>query len=123
MAWGLPFSLAVLALIVMIGGGAGAGHWALWCMASTFVSLSQPAVGQAFAAGQAGRALSAFNLVIFSGVFCVQWGIGLLIDALRGWGWPESLAFQAAFGVFWVCCACAYLWFLVAPRPAADNAA
>ena len=55
-------------------------------MASTFVSLSQPAVGAAFPPHQAGRALSAFNLVIFSGVFCVQWGIGLLVDALQGLG-------------------------------------
>jgi len=121
MVWGLPLSLAMLALIVLTGSGAGAAHWAFWCMASTFVSLSQPAVGQAFPAAQAGRALSAFNLVIFSGVFCVQWGIGLLVDALTASGWRDPLAFQAAFGVFWVCCAGAYLWFLLAPRGAADN--
>jgi predicted MFS family arabinose efflux permease len=122
MVWGLPLSLVALALIVLVGSGAGAAHWALWCMLSTFVSLSQPAVGQAFPAAQAGRALSAFNLVIFSGVFCVQWGIGLLVDALKGWGWGEALAFQTAFGVFWGCCVGAYAWFLLAPRGAADNA-
>ena len=74
MAWGLPLSLLVLALIVGLGGRATAALWALWCVSSTFVSVSQPAVGAAFAASQAGRALSAFNLVIFGGVFCVQWG-------------------------------------------------
>ena len=117
MQWGVPLPLLLLAAIVALGDGAGAGHWALWCVTCTFVSVSQPAVGAAFPAAQAGRALSAFNLVIFAGVFCVQWGIGLLIDALRLQGLDESAAFRAAFAVFGVCCVAAYAWFL---RPA-DN--
>lgn len=112
MAWGLPLSLLVLLANVWLGPGAGAGHWALWCVACTFVSVSQPAVGAAFPPEQAGRALSAFNLVIFSGVFCVQWGIGLLVDALQGWGWAEGDAMRAAFAGLAVCGALAYAWFL-----------
>lgn len=121
-AWGVPVSLVVLGAAVLQGAGAGAGHWALWCVTSTFVSLSQPAVGQAFPAAQAGRALSAFNLVIFSGVFCLQWGIGLLIDALQAIGLSEVHAFQAAFAAFWACCVAAFGWFLMAGRVQADNA-
>jgi hypothetical protein len=30
--------------------------------------------------------LSAYNLVIFAGVFVVQWGIGLLVDAFQAAG-------------------------------------
>ena len=112
MAWGLPLSLLVLLGNVWLGPGAGAGHWALWCVACTFVSVSQPAVGAAFPPEQAGRALSAFNLVIFSGVFCVQWGIGLLVDALQGWGWAEGDAMRAAFAGLAACGALAYTWFL-----------
>ena len=112
MAWGLPLSLLVLLANVWLGPGAGAGHWALWCVACTFVSVSQPAVGAAFPPEQAGRALSAFNLVIFSGVFCVQWGIGLLVDALQGWGWAEGDAMRAAFAGLAACGALAYAWFL-----------
>ena len=116
MAWGVPLSLLALAANVVLGADAGAGHWALWCVASTFVSLSQPAVGAAFAPQQAGRALSAFNLVIFSGVFCVQWGIGLAVDALRGAGLAEGEAFRVAFAGLGLCCAAAYGWFLRAHR-------
>lgn len=112
MAWGLPLSLAVLAVILVLGEGAGALWWAGWCIASTFVSLSQPAVGQAFPAHQAGRALSAFNLVIFGGVFCLQWGIGLVIDAAAATGLSTLDAFRVAFGAFWVCCVGSYLWYL-----------
>lgn len=112
LAWGMPLVLLILAGIVAAGPAAGAAAWAAWCVASTCVSLSQPAVGQAFPAAQAGRALSAYNLVLFAGVFCVQWGIGLAIDALRAAGLAPVPAFQAAFAGLWLLCAAAYAWFL-----------
>ena len=121
MTWGLPLPLLLLFGNVILGGRAGAAHWALWCVACTFVSVSQPAVGAAFPPALAGRALSAFNLVIFGGVFCVQWGIGLLIDALRAWGLAEVDAFRLAFAAFGLCCVLAYLWFLRAGRTGVDN--
>jgi MFS family permease len=120
MAWGVPLPLLLLGLNAALGSGAGAAHWAAWCVACTFVSLSQPAVGAAFPAAQAGRALSAFNLVIFSGVFLVQWGVGVLIDRLRALGWGEVDAYRAAMATLGLCCAAAYAWFLLR-RPAASH--
>jgi predicted MFS family arabinose efflux permease len=120
-AWGLPSSMLMLAAIVALGPAAGAASWALWCVLSTFVAPSQPALGQAFPAALAGRALSAFNLVIFAGVFCVQWGIGLAIDALLSAGWSREAAFQGAFGAFGLCCVVSQAWLLMAPWPNADN--
>lgn len=120
--WGVPLSLALLGLNVVLGAAAGAWHWALWCVVSSCISLSQPAVGQAFPAQQAGRALSAFNLVIFSGVFCVQWGVGLAVDALAAHaGLSEAEALRTAFGAFWLSIAAAYAAFTWAPRFRADN--
>ena len=121
MAWGLPLSLLLLAVIVGLGGRATAVHWALWCVASTFVSVSQPAVGAAFPPAQAGRALSAFNLIIFGGVFAVQWGLGLAIDALQALGWAQSQAFRLAVAGYGVACALSYLWFLGRRSRSADN--
>jgi MFS family permease len=115
-AWGLPLSMLVLGVIVWLGPAAGAAHWALWCVLSTIVSLSQPAVAQAFPAVWAGRALSAFNLVIFGGVFCLQWGIGVAIDVLRGAGWTQTDSFQGAFAIFGLCCVAAQLWFQLRVR-------
>jgi predicted MFS family arabinose efflux permease len=114
--WGLPASMLVLAMIVLLGPAAGAWHWALWCVLSTCVSLSQPAVAQAFPSAWAGRALSAFNLVIFGGVFCLQWGIGLVIDALGAIGWTRVASFQGAIGLFALCCLLAQAWFLFRQR-------
>jgi hypothetical protein len=106
---------------VLIWGAESLGAWtaamlALFCATSTFVSLAQPAVGQAFPASLAGRALSAFNLLIFSGVFAVQWGVGLAIDALQGQGWTQVAAYQGAIGLYGLCCLAAYLHMLRA-RP------
>jgi hypothetical protein len=105
-AWGTPLSLVVLAAIVVAGAAWGPQSgllWAVFCMSSTFLSLAQPAVGMAFANELAGRALSAYNLVIFGGVFVVQWGIGLLIDLFAAMGWDAARSFQAALGVFLLC--------------------
>ena len=113
--WGLPASYGLLAVLIAV-----AGHFpqatgillALYCMASSFVTPSQPAVGMAFAPDVAGRALSAYNLVIFAGVFVIQWGIGLMIDGLMLLGAPQTLAFQLAFSALLACCVGSYMFFL-----------
>jgi MFS family permease len=123
-ALGLPLSFVVLVVNIALGEGTGWLGWALYCVSSTFITLSQPAVALAFVPALAGRALSAFNLVIFSGVFVVQWGIGLLVDAFQQAGWSVTGAFQAAFAVYLACCVLSYLYFLAvkaeghAPTPA-----
>ena len=122
-AWGQPISFGVLAWIIVSGPQLGdntAWVLSLFCISSTFVSLAQPAVGMAFPSHLAGRALSAYNLVIFGGVFVVQWGIGLGIDLFKSFGWPPVLAFQAAFSVFGLCAVASYVYFQLANR---DNSA
>lgn len=114
-AYGLPFSFLLLALIIQADSRwpvESGVLWALYCMSCTFASLAQPAVGMAFAPALAGRALSAYNLVIFVGIFVVQWGLGLLIDALQAFGLPERVAFQVAMSLFLLCCVASYAYFL-----------
>ena len=109
---GVPLSLAVLIAAIAFGRHAGAIAWPVFCAASTFVSLSQPAVAQAFPQSLAGRALPAYNLIIFLGIVVTQWGMGLVIDALKDAGWRTESAFQAAFALLAAACCFAYLWFL-----------
>jgi MFS family permease len=114
-ARGLPSSFVVLAIITIAGPNipsASGALWALYCMSCTFVALAQPAVSMAFEATLAGRALSAYNLVIFVGVFVVQWGIGLAIDAFKLMGLTEVQAYQSAMGVFLLCSVLSYVFFL-----------
>lgn len=117
-AWGLPLSLLVLATIIGLGADAGWPMWALFCVSCTFVTLTQPAVALALPAEAAGRALSAYNLAIFAGVFIVQWGIGLVIDAFGLLGWAEPDRFRGALAVFLGASVLAYLGFLRAYRRA-----
>lgn len=114
-ALGMPVNFVVLATLITTGPDAGplaALGLALFCVSSTFVSLAQPAVGMAFAPHLAGRALSAYNLVIFAGVFVVQWGIGLLVDLGTHWGLSRAAAYQAAFAVYGVCSLLSWCYFL-----------
>jgi predicted MFS family arabinose efflux permease len=116
-ARGLPLSFVLLAVLIVLGPEAStltATLWALYCVSCTFVSLAQPAVGMAFAPALAGRALSAYNLVIFAGIFVVQWGIGLAVDGFKLLGLSEIQAFQSAMTVFLLCCVLSYLYFLIA---------
>jgi hypothetical protein len=142
MICGLPISFILLAIIIVaskpiitpaigvntlisgdfnvyFGANAGANAavlWALYFVACSFMALSQPAIALAFPAELAGRALSAYNLVLFAGVFVVQWGIGLLIDGFKALGWQEVAAFQGAFGIFLACSIASYGYFVFA-RP------
>ena len=95
-----------------MGGLTGAAALALFCMTSTFVALAQPAVGMAFPSHLAGRALSAYNLVVFAGIFVVQWGIGLAVDAGRNQGLTQVMAYQVALAVFAVCSFISWAFFL-----------
>jgi hypothetical protein len=117
---GMPVNFVVFAVLLIAGDATPA--WsavllALVCVSCTVAALAQPAVGMAFQPELAGRALSAYNLVIFSGVFAVQWGIGLLLDGFKAFGVAEVAAYQAAFGIYGLACVGAYVYFLRAKAP------
>lgn len=120
--WGVPVSLTVLAVNIAAGPATGWAGWALFCMSSSVLGLAQPAVGMAFPQVLAGRALTAYNLVIFAGVFVMQWGIGLLIDVFQAMGLADVASFQAALAVFLCCCLASYAFFHGAKAdPTPDN--
>jgi MFS family permease len=110
-AWGVPLSLSVLAFNVLAGSATGWPGWALFCVTSSVMGLAQPAVGMSFKAALAGRALSAYNLVVFAGVFVAQWGLGLLIDGFAAMGLAQAASFQAAMAVYLCCGIAAYGYF------------
>ena len=114
-----PFSFVALA--VMVAAGPALGEWtfvllALYCMLSTPSAQVQPVVAMSFAPHLAGRALSAYNLVIFLGIFVVQWGIGLGADAFESLGWPAADSLRAAMAVFGLVSVLCWLRFVRAGR-------
>ena len=76
--------------------------WALWIILAvcvTVTTLAQTGVSLAFPVALAGRANSAFNLLVFAGSFAVQWGVGLLIDLFGTFGASPAGAMRGALAV------------------------
>ena len=80
---------------------------------------SQPL--EIIAAELAGRALSAYNLLIFVGVFVVQWGVGLLIDGFKFLGATEVPAHQGAMLVYGLLGLAGYLRFSLGRAKAGEG--
>ena len=78
---GLVMLIAQTGMVFMEGPWA----WTLWLLlglGSTTFMLTQTHVNQNFPPQLAGRAFTAYNLLLFAGMFLVQWLFGVLIDAL-----------------------------------------
>ena len=121
-AAGWPLGVALMLTIVVLGSEAGAGWLALWCACTSVIALCQPAVAQEFRREEAGRALAAFNQVIFLGVFACQWGMGLAIDAMVGAGWERAASHRAAMALLLLGMVAAGAWYWLYPRIAARPA-
>ena len=125
--WCLPMTFAALLVLVTAGPAVGSGAAAVltvFCVGSSVVSLIQPAVGLKFPVHLAGRALSAYNLVVLSGIFCVQWGIGLVIDLGLAMDLYPVMAYRVALMTFAACSVLSWLYFILkrvrpgsAPKP------
>lgn len=112
-------SAVFVAVELAIAWAAGPSAWWLWlglAAAATTYTLVQPRVGLAFPPHLAGRALTGFNLVIFSWMFASQWGFGLAIDAFRADGLDEAAAFRAAMVAFAALHAVCLVLFLGWPK-------
>ncbi|WP_420472797.1 MFS transporter [Noviherbaspirillum sp. ST9] len=76
--------------------------WALWLVLAacvTVTTLTQTSVSLAFPVALAGRANSAFNLMVFVGSFIVQWGVGLLIDMFSSFEASPPDAMRGALAI------------------------
>lgn len=90
--------------------------WILWIVLAVCVTvgtLAQTSMSLSFPATLAGRANTAFNLLLFVGAFAVQWGIGLLIDVFTAYGATPAGAMRSAFAVCLACQAAAFAAYLL----------
>ncbi len=98
-AFGMPVSITLLALIALVPAWAGLWAWMALAAVSTVFTPVQARVGLAFPSRVSGRALTAFNLVIFSGVIAIQSLVGLAVDALMAAGHHQIDAFRISMGL------------------------
>jgi predicted MFS family arabinose efflux permease len=92
-------TLATVLVEIAIALAGGPSAWLIWLAlagSATHYTLVQPRVAMVFPIELAGRALTAFNLVIFIGIFLTQWGFGMAVDAYQAAGQSEVEAFRSA---------------------------
>jgi predicted MFS family arabinose efflux permease len=108
----VPISVAILLLIAAMPRVAGIWGWLLLAVMTTIYTPVQARVAMAFPARMGGRALTAFNLVVFSSVIVIQSLVGLLVDGLIAAGRPQVDAFRISFGVLALLQTVAWLRFI-----------
>jgi predicted MFS family arabinose efflux permease len=111
-------------LVAMLGLLSGVGsshvHWFLLGLVFAIGNLAYALLSAHFPVALTGRANTALNLGAFVGAFAIQWGYGVLLDALSGRGWAAADAHRAAFGTLLALQAASVAWYLLArPRPTA----
>ncbi len=81
------------------------------------VILIQTQTALLFPKAIAGRVLTTFNLVMFSGAFAVQWGVGLLADLFAWFGNDAQQALWLSFVVLLVLQVASLWWFMSRDKP------
>lgn len=99
--------------------------WLLWLALALFVpvtTLVQSSVALAFPAALAGRANSAYNLMLFIGAFGTQWGFGVAVDAFKAGGASAPDAFRITLAVAVALQLAATLYFCLSRAQAVKHA-
>jgi predicted MFS family arabinose efflux permease len=111
--------VAIVSIAVFAGINATAGHgqgwlWAVLAFVYPLSNISYTIVAQSLPLSLSGRANTALNLAAFIGAFGLQWGMGLVVDAMQTIGWTASQAYRATFLAVFVLQLAAVAWMLAA---------
>jgi len=119
----VAFVLVFAAINVLAGRGQG-WLWALLAFVYPVSNISYAILTRSLPLALSGRANTALNLAAFVGAFGLQWGMGIVVDALRVIGWTASEAYRATFLMVLLLQVAAVAWMLVggARRPPANRA-
>jgi MFS family permease len=91
--------------------------WSLYGLGAAANVLAFAVLNEGFPSELAGRANTAANLIMFAGSFATQWGIGLVVDALRAaTGVDTATALRQAFALVLVLDLLTLAWFYVGWR-------
>lgn len=115
-ACGFGLNIASLAAIVLQVPGSYL-WWGLYGLGASVNVLGFTVLSQGFARELTARANTALNVLMFSGSFATQWGVGVIADASRhAFGFDTSRGLQLAFTVILALEAITYAWFIAGWR-------
>jgi hypothetical protein len=108
------FALNVLALACIVLRLPGSFvWWSTYGLGAAVNVLAFTVLNEGFGRELAARTNTTLNLLMFSGSFLTQWGIGLAVDAARGaWSLDAAGGLRVAFVVVLVGDLVTYLWFV-----------
>jgi len=109
--------LLLVQAAILFGVGPVAPKWLLLGALSAVNSQAYLATANHFPREMFGRVSTSINLMAFAGAFLVQWGIGLVLDALRASGWTMADSLRLAFAALLVLQVISFLPLLSRQRP------
>ena len=114
---------AYVLVFAAINAAAGAGQgwlWALLAFVYPMCNIAFAILSRSLPLALSGRANTALNLAGFVGAFGLQWGMGILVDALRAAGWDAAAAYRATFALLLLLQAAAVAWMVLAGKMRRD---
>jgi MFS family permease len=107
---GMAGGLVAMALIL---AGIGPSRLLWFCLGLVFSvgNLAYALLSAHFPPQLSGRVNTALNLGAFIGAFGIQWGFGLAVDLLSGWGLDTVAAYRWTFAGLLAFQAASHLWF------------
>jgi hypothetical protein len=108
------FALNVAALGGILAGVPGTYvWWSAFGLGAAVNVLAFTVLNEGFGRDLAARTNTTLNLLMFSGSFIAQWGIGVAVDAARrAWSLDTAGGLRVAFAVVFVGDVLSYLWFV-----------
>lgn len=117
---GTGMALGIIALALILAGiGPSRLLWFSLGLVFSVSNLVYALVAAHFPVHLSGRVNTAINLGAFLGAFGIQWGLGVLVDALATRGMSMADAYRWAFGALVVVQAITHVWFLIEGRRSA----
>lgn len=110
--YAMLLALGCFALIASRPDLAGTLLWPIFGACFSLSNISYSLVAQSFPLALSGRANTSLNLLVFAGAFGLQWGIGIMVDALQASGWSTDSAFRTTFFALLGGQMGAFVWFL-----------
>jgi len=107
------FAGLVSMLGVLLGVSSSHALWFVLGLAFSICNLAYASLSSHFPSALAGRVNTALNTGTISGAFVIQWGYGLMIDALTLRGWGIANAHRTAFGTLLLLQMTSFIWYLL----------
>ncbi len=113
--WAMVCAVVAMLAITWVSGPLADLGWVVLGACFSLSNIQYSLVAAGFPVTVSGRANTAINVFAFLGAFCLQWGLGALIDTWQSFGDGEAVAYRWTFLSLSVLQVFALWWFWFSP--------